>query len=138
MEDRPQYPIPTVGALVVQGDKVLLVRTAKWRGLWGVPGGKVEWGERLEDALRREIREEVGLALQEVRFLLVQEALFSPEFHKPTHMLLFNYVAQGEGEVRPGEEILEWAWLSPEAALAYPLNTFTRRLLEKYLEGPCG
>ncbi|RTG95769.1 DNA mismatch repair protein MutT, partial [Thermus scotoductus] len=33
MEDRPQYPIPTVGALVEQGGKVLLVRTAKWRGL---------------------------------------------------------------------------------------------------------
>ncbi|RTH30646.1 DNA mismatch repair protein MutT, partial [Thermus scotoductus] len=35
MEDRPQYPIPTVGALVEQGGRVLLVRTPKWRGLWG-------------------------------------------------------------------------------------------------------
>ncbi len=135
MEDRPQYPIPTVGALVEQEGLVLLVRTAKWRGLWGVPGGKVAWGEALEEALRREFWEEVGLALSQVRFVLVQEALFSPEFYKPTHMLLFNYFARAEGEVRPNEEILEWAWVEPKAALAYPLNTFTRVLVARYLEG---
>lgn len=134
MEDRPQYPIPTVGALVEQEGLVLLVRTAKWRGLWGVPGGKVAWGEALEEALRREFREEVGLALSQVRFALVQEAIFSPEFYKPTHMLLFNYFARAEGEVCPNEEILEWAWVEPEEGLAYPLNAFTRALLMRYLE----
>ena len=131
MEDRPQYPIPTVGALAEKEGLVLLVRTAKWRGLWGVPGGEVAWGE----ALRREFREEVGLALSQVRFALVQEAIFSPEFYKPTHMLLFNYFARAEGEVRPNEEILEWAWVEPEKGLAYPLNAFTRALLVRYLEG---
>ena len=135
MEDRPQYPIPTVGALAEKEGLVLLVRTAKWRGLWGVPGGKVAWGEALEEALRRELREGVGLALSQVRFALVQEAIFSPEFYKPTHMLLFNYFARAEGEVRPNEEILEWAWVEPEKGLAYPLNAFTRALLVRYLEG---
>jgi nucleoside triphosphatase len=135
MENPPQHPIPTVGALVEKEGRVLLVRTAKWRGLWGVPGGKVGYGESLEAALRREIREEVNLELGEIRFALVQEALFSPEFHKPSHMLLLNYFAKGEGEVRPNHEILEWAWVEPEAGLGYPLNSFTRVLLARYLEG---
>ena len=135
MEVPPQSPSPTVGALAEKEGRVLLVRTAKWRGLWGVPGGKVAWGEALEEALRREFREEVGLALSQVRFALVQEAIFSPEFYKPTHMLLFNYFARAEGEVRPNEEILEWAWVEPEKGLAYPLNAFTRALLVRYLEG---
>ena len=104
-------------------------------GFWGAPGGRVAWGEALEEALRREFREEVGLALSQVRFALVQEAIFSPEFYKPTHMLLFNYFARAEGEVRPNEEILEWAWVEPEKGLAYPLNAFTRALLVRYLEG---
>ena len=135
MEDRPQYPIPTVGALAEKEGLVLLVRTAKWRGLWGVPGGKVAWGEALEEVLGREFREEGGLALSAVRLALVQEAILRHEFYKPTHMLLFNYFARAEGEVRPNEEILEWAWVEPEKGLAYPLNAFTRALLVRYLEG---
>ncbi len=115
--------------------RVLIVRTSKWHGRWGVPGGKVEWGERLEDALRREFAEEVGLGLSAVRFALFQEAVFPPDFYEPMHFLLFNYFAQTGGEeVRPNEEILEWAWVEPAAALTYPLNMYTTPLVERYLE----
>jgi nucleoside triphosphatase len=111
------------------------VRTTKWRGLWGIPGGKVQWGERLEDALRRETREEVGLELDAIRLFLVQEAIFDPQFREPTHFLLLNYVASTAMEnVTPNEEIVEWAWILPEAALAYPMNSYTRVLLERYLQ----
>jgi nucleoside triphosphatase len=128
-----EHPIPTVGALIEKEGRVLLVKTTKWRGLWGVPGGKVRLGESLEEALRREVLEEVGLTLREVRFALLQEAIWSPEFHRPAHFLLVNYFAKGEGEVRPGEEILEWTWVEAERGLDYPLNSFTRVLLLAYL-----
>ncbi|WP_309573063.1 NUDIX domain-containing protein, partial [Deinococcus sp.] len=62
-----QRPVVCVGALVWGADgRVLLVRTTKWRGLWGVPGGKVEWGETLLEAVKREFQEEVGLELHDV------------------------------------------------------------------------
>lgn len=131
-----RYPIPTVGALVRgPSGRVLIVRTTKWKGRWGVPGGKVEWGERLEDALVREFREEVGLVLEEVEWALFQEAVFPPDFYKPMHFLLFNYFAQSlSEEVMPNEEIAEWAWVEPQEALGYPLNAYTTPLVARYLE----
>jgi nucleoside triphosphatase len=126
------YPIPTVGALVTgPSGRVLLVQTIKWKGLWGVPGGKVDWGETLEAALQREFREEVGLALSDIRFNRLQEGVFDPEFHKPMHFLFFNYTARSiSEEVVPNEEIAQWAWVSIEEAAHYPLNGITRQLLE--------
>ena len=54
------YPLTTVGALVKgPSGRVLIVKTTKWRGSWGVPGGKVDWGETLEAALIREVQDEV-------------------------------------------------------------------------------
>ncbi len=130
------YPIPTVAALAVSPrGRVLIVRTTKWRGLWGVPGGKIEYGERMEAALLREFAEEVGLALRDVRFARLDEMVGDPAFYKPAHFILINYFARTDSEaVRPGEEIAEWAWTPPEQALAYPLNVYTERLVSAYLE----
>ncbi|MGK0619472.1 NUDIX domain-containing protein [Meiothermus cerbereus] len=130
-----QYPIPTVGALVGSpSGKVLIVKTSKWQGLWGVPGGKIEWGESLEAALRREFREEVGLELFNIRYALLLEGVFDPQFYKPMHFLFVNYFAQcSSEEIHPNEEIVEWAWVRPEEALSYPLNRITRTLLEAYM-----
>jgi len=115
--------------------EVLIVRTTKWRGTWGVPGGKLDWGESLEEALLREVREEVALDLQRVRFALLQEAILDPQFHVPAHFVLVNYYAFSTSiEVVPNEEIVEWAWLPPEQALRYPLNNFTERLVSDCIE----
>lgn len=129
------YPIPTVGALVKgPSGRVLIVKTSKWQGWWGVPGGKVEWGEALETALQREFREEVGLELANIRFALLLEGIFDPQFYKPMHFLFINYFAESPDEtIRPNQEILEWAWVNPEEALRYPLNNITRALLGAYM-----
>jgi len=131
-------PIPTVGALVARDDgKVLLVRTAKWSGLWGIPGGKIEWGEPSEDALRRELMEETGLAVRDIRFVLVQDAISPPEFYKDAHFLLLNYTCRVDGPcaVVLNEEAQEHAWVTRDEAMALPLNTPTRILLEATGEG---
>ncbi len=129
-----QYPLTTVGALVTgPDDKILITETTKWRGTWGVPGGKVDWGETLEQALLREFREEVGLDLYQVRFALLQEAVNDPQFIHSAHFILVNYYARSQNHtITPNEEIVRWAWVSPDEALHYPLNSYTRILVEHY------
>ncbi|RKR03526.1 ADP-ribose pyrophosphatase YjhB (NUDIX family) [Kushneria sinocarnis] len=59
----PAIPRPAALSVVVRRDRVLLVRrhNPPDAGLWGFPGGRIEWGERLEQAAVRELREETGV-----------------------------------------------------------------------------
>ncbi len=133
---KAQFPLVTVGALVKgPSDRILIVETTKWKGTWGVPGGKVDWGESLETAVAREFMEEVGLKLNDIRFAMFHEAILDPQFYKEAHFIMVNYWAKSDGEdVVPNEEIVRWEWVTPEVAFDYPLNSYTRILIEKYLE----
>ena len=65
----PERPVLGVGAMIFEGDQVLLVERGNepLKGWWSLPGGGVETGERLEAAMRREVREETGLEVEIVR-----------------------------------------------------------------------
>lgn len=125
-------PVATVGALITDGGRVLMVRTHKWSGKWGIPGGKIRRGEGSEAALRREIREETALEIGEPRFVMVQDCIDSPEFERPEHFLLLNYVApRTSGEVVLNDEAEEFRWLAAGEAMKLDLNEPTRVLLEE-------
>ncbi|TVR94372.1 MAG: NUDIX domain-containing protein [Trueperaceae bacterium] len=128
------YPLATVGALIVGPDaRVLLIRTHKWGDRWGVPGGKVDWGESLLEAVHREVREETGLSLSDVRWGPVQEAVSHPEFHRDAHFILVNVVARAStSAVTLNDEAQAYAWCTPAEAATYDLNEPTRRLLEHF------
>lgn len=132
----PERPLATVGALVVgPSRRVLIIKTHKWRSQWGVPGGKIEYGETMTRALKREFLEETGLTLTEIYQGPLQEAVQSPEFYERAHFILLNFIALTEHEeVRLNEEAEAYTWVSPERALTYDLNTPTRTLVEFYLQ----
>lgn len=130
------YPEPTVGGLILNGrGDVLLVRSMKWFDRLTIPGGHIELGETMEEALRREVKEEVGLDVDVVEFLLTQEAIFSSEFWKKRHFIFFDYLctARGERVVVDGKEIQGYLWATPRAALGMNVDSFMRRVLEEYL-----
>lgn len=133
-----RYPISTVGALIFnpQGE-VLMIQTHKWSNLWGIPGGKIKWGEASEEALLREILEETALPVTDVRFVMVQDCIHSREFYRDAHFLLLNYTCRTEGDrvpdVRLNEEAQNFRWVAPMEALKMKLNVPTRILLEEVL-----
>ena len=121
--------IATVGGLLVaQTGELLLIRTAKWSGRWGLPGGKIDYGETMLDAYRREMREETGIEVEHAEWLCIQDSIESPEFTQPRHFLLINYVSHlpGRPEPRKNYESLQIGWFSPDQIPAMDLNQPTR------------
>ncbi len=125
-------PVATVGGLIFDGDsRVLMIRTQKWSNLWGIPGGKIKWGESSLDALRRELKEETGLDITDIEFVLVQDCIHSKEFYREAHFVLLNYTCRcaGAPTVKLNDEAREFRWVTLDHALALPINQPTRKLL---------
>ncbi|MDB6016845.1 MAG: hydrolase [Pedosphaera sp.] len=128
-----RMPVVTVGALIFNAaEEVLMVRTHKWSNLWGIPGGKIKWGEESMAALRREIKEETDLDIDDIQFVLVQDCIHSTEFYRDAHFVLLNYTARcvGPPQVKLNDEAREFAWVAVAKALAMSINQPTRILLE--------
>jgi ADP-ribose pyrophosphatase YjhB (NUDIX family)/phosphoglycolate phosphatase-like HAD superfamily hydrolase len=131
------HPICTVGALIFDAEnRVLMIRTQKWSNLWGIPGGKIKFGEPSVDALHREIKEETNLDIECLKFVIAQDCIQSKEFYRQAHFVLLNYTcrARGEAAVKLNEEAQEFRWVTPAAALEMALNQPTRTLLETVLK----
>jgi ADP-ribose pyrophosphatase YjhB (NUDIX family) len=130
-------PLATVGALIFNGaGEVLMIRTHKWSNLWGIPGGKIKWGEPSEAALRREIKEETGLRVMDIEFVLVQDCIHSREFYRDAHFVLLNYTCRcgGKPGVKLNHEARESRWVTLAEAGKMQLNMPTRVLINAVTE----
>jgi nucleoside triphosphatase len=130
------FPESTVGVFIFnpQG-QLLLLRSHKWPGCYVVPGGHVELGERMEDAVLRETKEETGLDVVGLQFLCWQEFIYDPSFWKQKHFIFFDYACQTvSSEVHLNNEAESYIWIDPIKALYLPVDRYTRVSIDKYLE----
>jgi len=134
-----EHPLPTVGGLVIapDGSFLLLRSQRKWGGRYTPPGGKVELGETLEEAFLREVKEETGLDVVNLRFALCQNSIFTGEFYEKRHFIMHDFIAElapgfEKKDVQLNEEAEEYLWASPEEAKRLQLNREAYVLLKWY------
>ena len=117
----PQRPYLAVSAAIVRDGKFLLVRRARppSKGLFTLPGGVVELGETLKQAVEREVREETGMTVEPVALAGFREAVVrDAQDRVERHFVILSFAARWQaGEPVLNEELSEAHWLEP-AALA--------------------
>jgi nucleoside triphosphatase len=131
------YPEPTVGALIVnEQGKILLTKSHKWFDKYTLPGGHIEVGETMKEAVAREVKEEVGLDVEVAEMLLMQEAIFAVEFWKRKHFIFLDFLCKSKDQQvkLDGRELQEYVWEYPGAAFRLNLDSFTKKTLERYLQ----
>lgn len=131
-----QFPEPTVGALIFNPEgKILLVKSHKWSDKYTLVGGHIELGEKMEDALRREVKEETGLDIFDTKFIHYQEFIFDKVFWKKRHFIFFDFAAKTKStNVKLDSEAQEHIWVSLQKALKLPIEPYTRKTIKHYLK----
>ena len=125
-----------VGAVVFRGDEVLIIKRGKppFMGAWSIPGGGLEYGEILEDAARREVREETGLEIQIVGLLGAYDGLLSDAHGGgfKSHTVIIDYVAEWvSGEPEAGDDAVEAEFVSMDEAISRLSWDVTRQAIVK-------
>lgn len=121
---RPACPSVGVGGVVIHEGRVLLIRRGKepLRGRWVIPGGTVELGETLEQALSREVAEETGLEVVPGELLTAFDRIQRDQGAVLYHYVILDYLcAYRSGEARAASDAEAVAWVSPEELPAYDL-----------------
>jgi ADP-ribose pyrophosphatase YjhB (NUDIX family) len=128
-----------VGLYVVKDGKVLLVRRGNepGRGKWSLPGGRIRFGERSEEAALREMREETGLEVRLRRVVDVVDVFWQSERGELLeHFVIVDFEAEViGGELRPADDALDARWFSPEELKGLEMTESTRRFLEEHFLG---
>lgn len=122
-------PIVAVDALVVNHGKILLIkrRFAPFKNFYALPGGFVKYGEKVEDALVREVKEETGVKIKVMSLFNVYS---EPKRDPRAHVISITFLARPiKGKPKPCKETVEARWFSLVNALRLKLAFDHRKIL---------
>ncbi len=100
--------------MIIDRDRILLVQRGKQplKGWWSLPGGVVEAGEQLADALKREVREETGLEAEPLLVVEIFERIMRDKEGKAEyHYVLVDYLCKAKGDPKPGDDAAAVEWV---------------------------
>ena len=123
-----------VGAIIYnENNKIFLMKHYKWNG-WVVPGGKQEKNETEIEALKREIKEEMGINITNI--IKVGEKIKQPSSDYKDHNLKFyflDYFAKAKStNIIPNKEVIEYGWFTINEALKLNLLDTTRIFIKQF------
>ncbi|KPJ96370.1 MAG: hypothetical protein AMJ53_00970 [Gammaproteobacteria bacterium SG8_11] len=126
-----KHPIAGIGAVVIQDNRVLLVKRAKppKQGLWCIPGGKIRFGESLQQAAEREIKEETGITIKAGDPVYVFD-LIEDDFHYIIVDLLADYIS---GTVKAGDDAMDAQWFALKNIDLPQIDQETKLLLRRII-----
>lgn len=132
------YPEVCVGALIFnQNKEVFLMKSHKFKDKYVIPGGHIEFGEKIEDALKREILEEAGLEISDIKFISLQECVFDDKvFYKPNrHFIFIDYICKTDStDVELNDEGQSYVWVKVNEALKLDVEPYTAYVIKEYLK----
>ncbi len=133
----PDRPIVGVGAVVIRDGQVLLVQRAQepLSGKWTLPGGAVELGETLVEAVVRELREETGLEVRVLELVEAFERIVRDESDRPRfHYVLLDYLCVPvSGDLLAGSDVAAAKWVRPEEFARHQVSEKARAICERGL-----
>ena len=134
----PERPLLGVGAIVFHGGKLLLIQRGQepLKGWWTLPGGLVEAGEHLEDAVRREMLEETGLRVKPSSIVTVFERIM-PDGGGRTeyHYVIVDYLCELEGgELCAASDVADARWFATDEMQALKIASGTPGVIQKAIE----
>lgn len=136
--DYPELPLVGAGALIHDRGKILLVKRTNEpnRGRWALPGGLVELGESVEDAVKREVKEEVGLDVEVERLIDIADDIHQDERGRVRyHYILLDYLARPmSGKVTLNAESSSSRWFDPEEVQSLNASENTKNLVRRFIE----
>ncbi len=111
----PARPLVGVGALILNRGRILMAERGKdpLKGWWSLPGGALEIGESLRDAVCREVLEETGLEIRPLRVFEIFERIIRDQAGAPEyHYVLIDYVCRiTGGTLAAGDDVSRVEWV---------------------------
>jgi 8-oxo-dGTP diphosphatase len=131
----PKRPLVGVGAIMLNRNRILMAQRGKepLKGWWSLPGGALETGESLKDAVCREVREETGLEIRPMGVLeiferIMRDAAGVPEYH----YVLIDYMCRiTGGSLLAGDDVCRVEWVPRQELPKLQITEGTLGVIEK-------